>query len=154
MDSRSFELASRIVGRTYCTQANEAAKSTTSQFNDLLEHRDWPQDGWEPELIELFLMHVSRMDSNNFPGNAGLGEREGRVLSSLVRRRHFGLAHGVGRSGDLLEIQPKATGSSLLSRLSAQFALQFVRFCGVRAAQAACMAPLATGIDNLLLVFH
>lgn len=151
MDETSYEIASRIVGKTYCTQAREAASTTTRQFNDLLEHRKWPVNGWDPELIELFLFHVSRMDSNNFAGNAGLGEREGRVLSTLVRRRHFGLAHGIGRSGDLLEIQPKAAGSSLLSRLSSQFALQFVRFCGVGATQAACIAPLATG---KLLVYY
>lgn len=29
------------------------------------------------------------MDSNNFLGNCGVGEREGRVASSLVARRHY-----------------------------------------------------------------
>lgn len=29
------------------------------------------------------------MDSNNFFGNCGVGEREGRVASSLVARRHY-----------------------------------------------------------------
>jgi len=31
------------------------------------------------------------MDSNNFPGNIGVGEREGRIYSSLVQRRHYRL---------------------------------------------------------------
>lgn len=39
------------------------------------------------------------MDSNNFPGHVGVGEREARVASPLVARRHYRLAHGVGRSG-------------------------------------------------------
>lgn len=29
------------------------------------------------------------MDSNNFLGNCGVGEREGRVVSGLVARRHY-----------------------------------------------------------------
>ena len=47
------------------------------------------------------------MDSNNFVDNVGVGEREGRVLSSLVARRHYRLAHGIGRSGDIAAEQPK-----------------------------------------------
>lgn len=41
------------------------------------------------------------MDSNNFLDNVGLGEREARVASGMVTRRHFRLAHGIGRSGDV-----------------------------------------------------
>ena len=52
---------------------------------------------------------LALMDSNNFGGNAGVGEREGRVACSLVRRRNFGLAHGIGRSGDIAAEQPKVT---------------------------------------------
>jgi O-phospho-L-seryl-tRNASec:L-selenocysteinyl-tRNA synthase len=39
------------------------------------------------------------MDSNNFNGNCGVGEREGRIYSNLVSNRHYGFAHGIGRSG-------------------------------------------------------
>lgn len=55
--------------------------------------------------IELLLQELALMDSNNFPGmsipgtptysvtsiteNVGVGEREGRVFSELVARRHF-----------------------------------------------------------------
>ena len=47
------------------------------------------------------------MDSNNFVKSVGVGEREARVASPLVYRRHFGLAHGIGRSGDVAAEQPK-----------------------------------------------
>jgi hypothetical protein len=50
------------------------------------------------------------MDSNTFPGQVGLGEREGRVACPLVARRHGLLAHGIGRSGDITAEQPKAAG--------------------------------------------
>lgn len=49
------------------------------------------------------------MDSNNFLNNVGVGEREARVASDLVARRHFRLAHGMGRSGDVAAEQPKAS---------------------------------------------
>ena len=69
-----------------------------------------------------------RMDSNNFPSNCGVGEREARVYSAAVRRRHFGLCHGIGRSGDLCEVQPKAAGSSLLNRLTNDLLLDLIRY--------------------------
>ncbi len=47
------------------------------------------------------------MDSNNFTKSVGVGEREARVASPVVYRRHFGLAHGIGRSGDVAAEQPK-----------------------------------------------
>lgn len=53
------------------------------------------------------------MDSNNFRGNAGVGEREGRVASALVAKRHWHLAHGIGRSGDIAAEQPKARATLL-----------------------------------------
>lgn len=50
------------------------------------------------------------MDSNNFLHNVGVGEREGRVACPMVARRHFRLAHGIGRSGDVAAEQPKVGG--------------------------------------------
>lgn len=47
------------------------------------------------------------MDSNTFPNNVGVGEREARVACRLVAQRHYGLAHGIGRSGDVAAEQPK-----------------------------------------------
>lgn len=41
------------------------------------------------------------MDSNNFAGNCGVGEREGRIFSRIVSDKNFALAHGIGRSGDV-----------------------------------------------------
>ena len=71
------------------------------------------------------------MDSNNFPGNCGVGEREGRLYSSLVARRHYSLGHGIGRSGDLTEVQPKAAGSSLINKLTNTMLLDIIKISGV-----------------------
>ena len=70
------------------------------------------------------------MDSNNFPDNCGVGEREARIASQLVAQRHYHLGHGIGRSGDIAEIQPKAAGSSLLAKLANSFALDVIRMTG------------------------
>ena len=57
----------------------------------------------------------------------GAGEREGRIYSPLVAQRHFGFGHGIGRSGDVMEAQPKAVGSSALLRLTLRLTLDAVR---------------------------
>ena len=45
-----------------------------------------PEDGWEDQEVELVLSQLSAMDSNNFPANCGVGEREARLFS----RQGFG----------------------------------------------------------------
>ncbi len=57
------------------------------------------------------------MDSNNFIGAAGVGEREARVACPLVAARHYGLAHGIGRSGNVAAPQPKVSRTSTLVML-------------------------------------
>lgn len=57
----------------------------------------------------------------------GAGEREGRIYSPLVSQRHYGFGHGIGRSGDVMEAQPKAVGSSALLRLTLRLTLDAVR---------------------------
>lgn len=89
-----------------------------------------PEHEWPEERIHLLLDHFSLMDSNNFGDNCGLGEREGRIFSSIVARRNFHFAHGIGRSGDLNENQPKAVGSSVLNKLANDLVLDLVKLSG------------------------
>lgn len=51
--------------------------------------------------IKYLLDRIALMDSNNFDGNCGVGEREGRIFSKLVADKNLALAHGIGRSGDV-----------------------------------------------------
>jgi O-phospho-L-seryl-tRNASec:L-selenocysteinyl-tRNA synthase len=63
-----------------------------SYFKDFLLfmlQRKLPDVGWDEQTIEMVLQEFSTMDSNNFPGNSGVGEREGRILSNMVARRHY-----------------------------------------------------------------
>ena len=80
----------------------------------------------------------------------GGGEREGRVLSRLVSSRHFGLAHGIGRSGDLTAQQPKAIGSSLLQLLSTALTRHALQLAGLPSATHCLLTPVATGMTLTL----
>ena len=52
------------------------------------------------------------------------------LSSGIVSRRHYRLGHGVGRSGDIAEVQPKAAGSSLLCKLANSMVLDVFRSVG------------------------
>ena len=67
---------------------NVTAESVTSHVVCTFQGK-CPEEGWSESTVELFLNELAVMDSNNFLGNCGVGEREGRVASSLVARRHY-----------------------------------------------------------------
>ncbi len=76
----------------------------------------------------------------------GLGEREGRIYSSILSRRHFGFSHGIGRSGDIAEVQPKAAGSSILLKLTNALCLHALSISGFTTLKKCIVVPLATGM--------
>lgn len=86
------------------------------------------------------------MDSNNFLDNVGVGEREARVASELVAKRHYRLAHGIGRSGELSAEQPKAAGSSLLLKLTNALAQDALKLAGLLDVGTTLVLPSATGM--------
>jgi len=69
--------------------------------------------------------------------------------------RHFGLAHGIGRSGDLTESQPKAFGSTLLYRLSTFLLLDAIRRgSGLTqpVSEFGLVVPMCTGMSMALIL--
>lgn len=93
------------------------------------------------------------MDSNNFVDNVGVGEREARVACDLVAQRHFRLAHGIGRSGDVGAEQPKVRlcCCSLLQPAQVQqFAIQTLLLAlqGSPLLKARLCAPSATHVGG------
>lgn len=93
---------------------------------------------------------LAEMDSNNFPGICGAGEREGRIYSDIVARRHFRMAHGIGRSGELTAVQPKAAGSSIMTILSNKLAHHALKIAGGTHIEECFIVPLATGMTLCL----
>lgn len=150
MNPDTYAVCEKLIPATYVQQGRESRRVRENKIKHLLEQRKWPEDGWDEETIEMLLRELSVMDSNNFQGNCGVGEREGRVASDAVRRRHYGLAHGIGRSGDITAIQPKAAGSSILSKVTNSMALDVLRMTGVRSAASCFVVPMATGMSLVL----
>ncbi len=96
----ALSLASAIVGKAYVRQGEESFRRRARLVRSLLASRRVPDEGWSEDDIEMLLRELSDMDSNNFVGSVGLGEREGRIASGVVRRRHFGLGHGIGKCSE------------------------------------------------------
>ncbi|KAI8051035.1 soluble liver antigen/liver pancreas antigen [Syncephalis plumigaleata] len=135
--SQLQKLVSDILGERasgHVSQAVSARNTRVARMRTLLAQRALPSTGWSESDIVWLLAELAGMDSNNFDQSVGVGEREGRVISALVARRHYGFSHGIGRSGDIMEVQPKAAGSSLVQRVSKL------------AARASLVVPIATGM--------
>jgi O-phospho-L-seryl-tRNASec:L-selenocysteinyl-tRNA synthase len=109
-----------------------------------------PEEGWDDLTIQLLLHELACMDTNNFVGNVGAGEREARIYSRLVQQRHVFLGHGIGRSGDVAAAQPKAAGSTAVVKLTNALVLHALHLAGLLEVRAALVVPLATGMALVL----
>lgn len=152
MIPQHFEVLKGLVNPNYAQQAEQARNSRSKLITTLLTQRRLPDVGWSEADIQMLLDELASFDTNNFQGNVGVGEREGRVICDLVRRRHFGLTHGIGRSGDVMAEQPKAAGSSLIVTLTRYLALDAIRLAGIKATKACCVLPAATGLTMTLVL--
>ena len=90
MNSKSLELLEKYVPKTYIQQAHQNTTIHQNEIRILLEKVKLPHQGWPDDRIKLLLNELSTMDSNNTTNVCGLGEREGRVLSDLVKQRNYG----------------------------------------------------------------
>lgn len=133
--------------KNYIQQANQAEVAHENEIRILIEKCKLPEHGWPDERIDLFLKHLSVMDSNNYSKSAGLGEREGRIFSSLVAKRNYGFSHGLGRSGDITELQPKAIGSSIVNKLTNELLLDVLKISGLSFVKSCFLVPMATGMS-------
>ncbi|XP_053886327.1 O-phosphoseryl-tRNA(Sec) selenium transferase [Malaclemys terrapin pileata] len=150
MNGENFGASERLVNAAYVRQGAQGRRAHELRLRALLEQGKCPEDGWDESTIELFLHELAIMDSNNFLGNCGVGEREGRVASGMVARRHYRLIHGIGRSGDISAVQPKAAGSSLLNKLTNSVVLDIIKLAGVRTVTSCFVVPMATGMSLTL----
>ncbi|XP_004847256.1 O-phosphoseryl-tRNA(Sec) selenium transferase isoform X2 [Heterocephalus glaber] len=151
MNRYTFAAGERLVSPAYVRQGCEARRTHEHLVLQLLEKGKCPEDGWDESTLELFLHELAIMDSNNFLGNCGVGEREGRVASALVARRHYRLIHGIGRSGDISAVQPKAAGSSLLNKITNSLVLDIIKLAGVPAVANCFVVPMATGFEPVVI---
>ena len=166
MDETALQaaFAALQIPKTHTTVGISNVVAAHKEYRSLFVNRRLPDDGWSDIQIQHFLFLLSTLDTNNkqLSGSSsssrwcGVGEREGRVYSSLVANRHFGFAHGMGRSGDITEPQPKAVGSSVLVQLTRFLALDAIRrgsgLNGQTAAKYGILLPLCTGMSMSLVL--
>lgn len=172
-DELSKSLQTLGIPKTHATVGISNLIATNKQYRSLFVNRRLPDHGWSDIQIQNLLFLFSILDTNNktlAKGGSndpdddddedtrwcGVGEREGRVYSSLVANRHYGMSHGIGRSGDITEPQPKAAGSSLMAKLTLLLALDALRRGSGLAAKgpAKCgiVLPLCTGMSMSLVL--
>ncbi|XP_053679453.1 O-phosphoseryl-tRNA(Sec) selenium transferase [Anopheles nili] len=149
-DNTVKAIANVLVPQNYLALANDARQERDKQIKILLEQRKLPRSGWSEPMIEYFISEIALMDSNNFPSRCGVGEREGRIICGLVRQRHYNFAHGIGRSGNLTDAQPKAAGSTIMANLTNSLVRDLIRSVGIPTCTHALVVPMATGMTMML----
>uniref|UniRef100_A0A182K3J3 O-phosphoseryl-tRNA(Sec) selenium transferase n=1 Tax=Anopheles christyi TaxID=43041 RepID=A0A182K3J3_9DIPT len=149
-DTTLNSIAKCLVPENYLSLANDARAERDKHIKLLLEQRKLPFSGWCESMIEYCVSELALLDSNNFPTRCGVGEREGRVICDLVRRRHYNFSHGIGRSGNLTDAQPKAAGSTIMANLTNSLVRDLIRSIGIPTCAKAIVVPLATGMTMML----
>ncbi|KAI8867357.1 soluble liver antigen/liver pancreas antigen [Ramicandelaber brevisporus] len=157
MDSDCLALAATLLDNPGLLDLSvqQGPSQRSSRLRTLLSQRNLPREGWPDCDIEWLLSELSSLDSNNFAANVGVGEREARVFSSIISRRHRFAAHGIGRSGDIGEQQPKATGSVLMQRLTNLMAVDAMKVAGYSKPSVkggGLVFPMATGMTLTLCI--
>ncbi len=149
MDKKDFfAKASEIVGQGYAKISEQSVNSSENQIMDLLNHRAIPKQPFDELTIQSLMTRIALMDANNYLGNTGVGEREGRIFSSIVKSKNFNLGHGIGRSGDVNALQPKAIGSSLIVKLTKNMTINAMnKILGYPSIKDALILPFATGMS-------
>ena len=137
--------------KNYTQQGLQNLNSHDNLIRILLCNRSLPDIGWNENTIKYFIHQLSLMDNNNFLNHIGIGEREGRIFSNTIYHRYYGLSHGIGRSGDLDEVQPKAAGSSLLYKITNYIILDVLKNCYLlKNIKKTLVVPLCTGMSITL----
>lgn len=144
------ELGQHYISETYLRQGINNIQYKQQIIEQLLHHGRLLPQSLSDDCIEFILQQFATMDSNNFHSNCGVGEREGRVISSLVSKRHYHLSHGIGRSGDISEVQPKAAGSSIIYKLTNRLTFHALQLSGLTNIKTCLVLPLATGMTLTL----
>ncbi len=75
MDDRNFKLAEQLVNPTYIRLAQNSINKREKIVRELLSQRQLPNEPLDDLTIRYILDTIALMDSNNFEGKVGVGER-------------------------------------------------------------------------------
>ena len=114
-------------------------------IENILNHRKILNEPMEDYEIELFLKLLSLMDTDKDKKSLRIGEREGRIASELQNKLVAGFCHGIGRSGNLTDPQPKAPGASIMYSITNSLLTSFLNKLGL---PVKCIGtPVSTGVS-------
>ncbi|GAW82784.1 O-phosphoseryl-tRNA(Sec) selenium transferase [Plasmodium gonderi] len=126
------------------------SKQTLSQKQNtlwnILNYRRVPNEGLNEITIMHILHHISSQNLCNSEKNVKIGERENRIYSAFVRSKYIGFGHGIGRSGNLDDVQPKSAGNSILAKVTTGFVKDLIKSFGIRGCEDVYILPYATGM--------
>lgn len=134
--------------------SSDSLASSSNKIKNLLAQRRLPDTPWTSMEIDLFLNQCAMMDSNNYENRIAVGEREARIYSQKVKDRNLNFGHGIGRSGDIDTIQPKAPGASLVAKLTNSLVKDSLELAGYQFIKGVLVLPLATGMALTLCLLH
>jgi O-phospho-L-seryl-tRNASec:L-selenocysteinyl-tRNA synthase len=126
--------------------------SLLAPVRDVLNRRIFPDAGLTDLQLELMVQILSSMDTDKDPEAVRIGEREARVASPYIASLAAGFNHGIGRSGQLSDPQPKAAGASLMQQIANSIALDAIRKLGLSNAKAGLVTPVSTGMSIALIL--
>jgi O-phospho-L-seryl-tRNASec:L-selenocysteinyl-tRNA synthase len=139
-----------IIPDAHLARAFTTLGAELQPMKELLEQRTIPKVGWTESQVASFISFLARLDTDKDPIASRVGEREGRVVNSLVENLCAGFCHGIGRSGEIAASQPKAPGGSILNALANRFAKTILRKNGLPNVKGAILLPLSTGMSIFL----
>lgn len=70
-----------------------------------------------------------------------------------MAKRHYRFTHGIGRSGDLVETQPKAIGSTAMSKLTNAIVLDLLKTVGTQDFDSILHVPPEDGLQVHVVFF-
>ncbi|VWU50376.1 O-phosphoseryl-tRNA(Sec) selenium transferase, putative [Hepatocystis sp. ex Piliocolobus tephrosceles] len=105
-----------------------------------------PYEGLNEITIMNILYQISSQNMCNSEKTVKIGERESRIYSAFIRSKYLGFGHGVGRSGNLEDAQPKSAGNAVLAKITTRMVKNLIKRFGIRSCEDVCILPYATGM--------
>ena len=145
------QTAKGVSDNCYIRRGKDSRRNLERGIKQLFDRGNIPTNGWSELWINHLLQEISLMDSNNFQDNGSTTVDDNQmILSPLVARNHFYLKHGIGKTGDITSVQPKAAGTSLLSKIANSFAGDVMKMQGVTSASCCLLMPVDIGMTLMM----
>ncbi|GAB68262.1 UGA suppressor tRNA-associated antigenic protein [Plasmodium cynomolgi strain B] len=135
-----------ICSNRYSLISKQTLNQKENTLWNILNYGRVPNEGLNEITIMSILHQISSQNLCNSEKNVKIGERENRIYSALVRNKYIGFGHGIGRSGNLEDVQPKSAGNSVLAKATTSFVKDLIKSFGIKSCEDVYILPYATGM--------